>query len=244
MSDDPESLPVSIGIRRSECIRQLRHGLLPDNGTVTAMEELARRMAQLAETQQRQLELLERQNENGDGPRPKATITPYKDGEDIEDFFSTFERAMQLHRIPERQWPQHLVGVWAGKARAAGDPMAEYGAIKDAVLTRFEVTPEASRIKLREMKYDPKADPNDLLVTLLVTLRMRARRWLLPVEAEQDYGEDEGRKQREDMIVDRVVKEQFLNMVPRQAREWLVQQKVETSGELAQRLREYKLFQR
>ena len=150
---------------------------------------------------------------------------------------------MQLHRILKRQWPQHLVGVLAGKARAVFvdiDPMAEYGAIKDAVLTRFEVTPEASQIKLREMKYDPKADPNDLLVTL----RMRARRWLLPVEAVQDYGEDEGRNQREDMIVDRVVKEQFLNMVPRQAREWLVQQKVETSGEMAQRLREYKLFQR
>lgn len=121
------------------------------------MEQLAR----FAETQQRQLELLEGQVVWRERRRT-TQLSPYVDGEDIENFLLTFERAMQLHDILGEEWPEHLLGVLTGKARAAFAEVnteADYGTIKEAVLARFEVTPEASRIKFRGQKYDPRADP-------------------------------------------------------------------------------------
>lgn len=50
---------------------------------------------------------------------------------------------------------------------------------------------------------------------VLVTLKTLARRWLVPTVL--PHGQEEEKwKLREDIIIDQVVKEQFLNMLPRQ----------------------------
>ena len=69
------------------------------------------------------------------------------------------------------------------KARAAYDdvdPGAGYPAIKNAILKKFDTTPEGSRVKLRELKYDPQQDPGDMLVTQ----ETHARCWILPTDEE------------------------------------------------------------
>ncbi len=75
---------------------------------------------------------------------------------------------------------------------------------------------------------------------MLVTLRTLARRWLIPTH-EQDLEEV---KRREEIIVDWVVREQFLNILPRQIRDWLLQQQLDSAADIAQKLREYRLIQR
>ena len=32
-------------------------------------------------------------------------LSPYSEKEDIQDFFSAFEHAMELHRVNEAEWP-------------------------------------------------------------------------------------------------------------------------------------------
>ena len=56
------------------------------------------------------------------------------------------------------------------------EPGAEYSVWKEAIFERFNVSPEASRIKLREASYDLEEDPGDLMVRL----RTLAIRWLMP----------------------------------------------------------------
>ena len=96
-----------------------------------------------------------------------------------------------------------------GKARAAYvdvDAGAGYPAIKNAILKRFNVTPEGSRVKLREQKCDPQQDPGDMLVTL----KTLPRRWILPTD--EEFQEEEGAKvnhQKDSLIVDRVAATEY-----------------------------------
>ena len=232
-ADTTESLTVSVPLRRSE--RLLSRNILIDED----MEQLTRCMEHLAETQRRQLELLEQREERRATQHDRVTaLAPYVEGEDIQDFLLTFERAMGLQRVPVDEWPVQLLKVLTGKARAAlvdVDPDANYEAVKEAILNRFETTPEASRIRFREQRYEPQRDPGDVVDSL----KMFARRWLTGPSEKQD---DDRRP--EDIIIDRVVREQLLNTVPRHAREWLLQQNLSTSQDLVQKLREYKLIQR
>ena len=139
--------------------KRLRRQISGDMESATMIEQLARCMTQMAETQQRQLEILEQREHAEEVPRrrPKETVhlTPYVAGENIEDFLQAFERAMEMHRIPDVEWPEQLLRVLSRKARAAFaevDPQAEFVDFKEAI------TPEANRIRFRELKYNSQED--------------------------------------------------------------------------------------
>lgn len=238
-TDTLQSLPVFVGLhnlRRSERIRG-------QSELVGSMDGLVRCMEQLAETQRRQLELLE-QRPVADGGQPRRgndsiNLAPYREEEDIQDFLAAFERAMGLQRIDEEEWPAQLLKVLTGKARSAlveVDPEAGYVEVKEVLLGRFAITPEASRIRLRQLRLEAAQDPGDVLAKV----KRLVHRWLIPPGPEPD----EDAKAREDRIVDQVAKEQLLNMLPRQTREWLIQQDLRTPQEIVQRLREYRLIQK
>ena len=134
------------------------------------MEQLTRCMEHLAETQRQQLELLEqRQEQRAIYHDWVTTLAPYVEGEDMQDFLLTFERAMGLQRVPVNEWPVQLLKVLTGKARAAlvdVDQDANYKAVKEAILNHFETTPEASRIRFREQWYEPQRNPGDVVDSL------------------------------------------------------------------------------
>ena len=132
-----------------------------------------------------------------------------------------------MQRIPEEEWPGYVMGVVSGKARAAipeVDPQAEYTVLKETILVRFEVTPEASRLRFRKLKYNPQEDPGDVVVLM----KILARQWLIP--------KDGRTSDRDDIILDRVVHEQYMymNILLKHTREWLLQQNLanvtETEG--------------
>ena len=153
-ADTTESLRVLVPLRRSE--RLLSQNILLDDD----MEQLTRCMEHLAETQRRQLELLEQRQEQRATQHDRVTtLAPYVEGEDMQDFLLTFE-----------EWPVQLLKVLIGKARAAlvdVDPCTNYEAVKEAILNHFETTPEAYRIRFREQQYEPQRDPGDVVDFLM-----------------------------------------------------------------------------
>ena len=67
--------------------------------------------------------------------------------EDVEDYLLLFERHMVLNDIPEEEWTRQLAPVLTGRAGAAYndvEPRAPYPTLKQAILRRYEITPEAS----------------------------------------------------------------------------------------------------
>ena len=68
------------------------------------------------------------------------------------------------------------------------DPRAPYGILKQAILKRYEVTPEASRVKLRQLKFKLNNDIaeqlkfklNDDIAEHISVADALARRWLTP----------------------------------------------------------------
>ena len=95
---------------------------------------------------------------------------------------------MVIHNIPEDEWMAQLMPLLAGKARAAFTevhPGAGYPEAKTVILGHFGVTPEASRICLREMTDISSKDPGDVVLKI----KTLARRWLIPAE---DPDETEG----------------------------------------------------
>ena len=69
-------------------------------------------------------------------PTEHLKITPYKEGEDIQDFLEVFEGIMELQNTPARDWVLRLSPLLKGKARAVcTDPettTAGYNAVKTA----------------------------------------------------------------------------------------------------------------
>ena len=86
---------------------------------------------------------------------------------------------MVLQDIPEHTWPAQLMTVLTGKALAEAEPGADYALIKQTIRERFEVTPEASRVKLRDTSNAWKRDPGDVILEM----KMLAKRWLIPADS-------------------------------------------------------------
>ena len=79
-------------------------------------------------------------------PRPEWRLSPLQEGEDIERFLTTFERTMVMRDIIEDEWIQHLLPILTGTARETYhdvDVDASYHQLKQAILLRYEVIPEA-----------------------------------------------------------------------------------------------------
>ena len=204
--------------------------------------QMERALATIAEVQQQMAALLQQQLERPPQGGAATKISTYTEGDDIEDFLTMFERSMVLQDVPEHTWPAQLMAVLTGKARSAlaeAEPGANYALIKQTILERFEVTPEASRVKLRDTSNTWKRDPGDVILEM----KMLAKRWLIPPEDPEEADADRIRR-IEEAVVDRTVREQYLNSLPGNARTWLLNRNPTTTSEMAQHMREFKLQQR
>ena len=61
---------------------------------------------------------------------------------------------MARHDINEQEWVNQLIRLLTGKARAACNEVDA----QEAILEKFEVTPQASKARFRQMKFHPKND--------------------------------------------------------------------------------------
>ena len=102
------------------------------------------------------------------------------ENEDIEHYLTLFEQHIILNDMPEDEWTQQLASVLTGRAGAAYndvEPRAPYAILKQAILQRYEINPEASQVKLRQMRF--KID--DDIAEHVSRVDTLVKRWLIPV---------------------------------------------------------------
>nr|XP_054594838.1 uncharacterized protein LOC129162695 [Nothobranchius furzeri] len=85
----------------------------------------------------------------------QPAVPKLEEGDDIEQYLTTFERLATAYLWPERDWAVRLVPHLTGKARAAYVAMAsedssEYIRVKEAILTKYEINEEVYRQRFRE----------------------------------------------------------------------------------------------
>ncbi|KAK7934242.1 hypothetical protein WMY93_005138 [Mugilogobius chulae] len=116
---------------------------------------------------------------------PKLPILTPED--DIEHFLITFERMAKVCRWPKEEWAVRLVPLLTGKARSAFVQMDirhsnKYGRVKEAILSKYEITDETYRRRFRSLKLEPDETPRELYVRLKDLLN----RWLQPEKSSQE----------------------------------------------------------
>ena len=194
----------------------------------------------LLESQQQMMQVM-MGRQQGVPRGPETKIRPYEEGEDIESFLKTFERTMVIQDVPEEEWTRQLVPVLAGRAREAYaemDAHAHYHEVKLAMLAWLEVTPEASRVKLRRVQFKPKEDVG----AHIARVKTLVRHWLIPPVHPEET--DEERLDRiEHQVIEEIVKEQVYNELPREWQARIQARGPRTVEELKECFREFQLQQ-
>lgn len=138
-------------------------------------------------------------------------LTNMGPSDDVEAFLEAFERAAEAAGWPKEQWA-YMVGLYlSGEAMTALKALekadvADYDKVKQAVLDRYEITPEWYRLRLRSPTPPEGTRPR----AVIARLKNAATRWLKPTT-------EAGRR-----IVELVVIEQLLLVLPGRIRHWLV----------------------
>ena len=81
-------------------------------------------------------------------------LVALKDDDDIESYLITFERIMVVHKVEKERWSHYLAPQLAGRAQLALAALSigEYDAIKEAILTRYNINEEAYRNQFQTEK--------------------------------------------------------------------------------------------
>ncbi|XP_071490086.1 uncharacterized protein [Diadema antillarum] len=136
----------------------------------------------------------------------------YKEGEDVDVFLRTFEKMAHLNNWPRDVWALQLAPLLSGKAREAYARLSlessrDYDAVKAAILRRYDLTPDAYRVKFRELRVDKEETYTEFSVKLSDLLG----RWLEGAGADTDA----------DKLKEQILMEQMLKQVPYDLRVWL-----------------------
>ena len=150
-------------------------------------------------------------------------LVPLTDKDDIEAYLVTFERIMEAHKVPQERWAHYLAPQLTGRAQLAfaALPTADagkYGAIKPAILTRYDINEEAYRRRFRSATRKEGETNRELAVRLMD----QQLKWLKEYKTVEEVHEAIGI-------------EQFLNSLPVEKRVWVSERKAKTciqAGEL------------
>ena len=89
------------------------------------------------------------------------------EGEDIEQYLTTFERLARAYRWPREDWAVYIVPHLSGKARSAyvamdiNDSM-DYARVREAILEKYEINEEVYRRRFREPDVRTGESPKEL----------------------------------------------------------------------------------
>ncbi|KAJ0037126.1 hypothetical protein NL108_017458 [Boleophthalmus pectinirostris] len=182
---------------------------LPNPGCQTSLYGSRMEGGGGAELQHQALEL-------DDRPRPEwrhfsePKIPQYQSGEDMENYLLRFERIAKTWRWPEEEWACRLVPLLSGKALEAYSAMDEerahcYGDLKEALLAKFDISPETYRQQFRSSTLSPGESPTETYHRL----RGLYRRWIRPEERTKEE------------IGEAIIMEQLLRVFPFDVRTWV-----------------------
>ncbi|CAL9707672.1 unnamed protein product [Knipowitschia caucasica] len=139
-------------------------------------------------------------------------IPPYQSGEDIENYLLRFERIARTWAWPEDEWACRLVPLLSGKALEAYSAMDEdsahsYPDLKEALLAKFDISPETYRRQFRSTTVPPGENPAETYHRL----KGLYRRWIRPEEHTKEE------------IGDAIILEQFLRVLPGDIQTWVME---------------------
>ena len=165
-------------------------------------------------------------NWNGEGAAPVAwswaAVPRLVEGEDIEQYLTTFERLATAYRWPREDWAVYLVPYLSGKARSAyvamdmNDSM-DYAKVKEAVLAKYEINEEVYRRGFREPDIRPGETPKELYQRL----KDLFRKWM---RLEEKTVEE---------VAETLILEQFFRTLSPEVKVWVKEHKPQTGQQAA-----------
>ncbi|XP_069089406.1 uncharacterized protein [Pleurodeles waltl] len=147
---------------------------------------------------------------------------------DLEAFLSAFERVAVESLWPRKDWPRHLAPLFSGHLRAMVQTLPphiseDYDEFKDAILEHVGVSEDRYRKEFRSLTFTAGERPQ-AVAHKLSTL---GRKWLKPGVRSPDE------------IVELIIVEQFIQILPDGAGEWLSHRPVSSLEATVQLLEEY-----
>ena len=155
-------------------------------------------------------------------------LTKLGETDDIEAFLMTFERAVEAHGVERDKRAAIVAPQLTGKAHLAYATMSDedardYDRVKAAIFQCYDSNEETYRRRFWTVKPKEKETP----VELVIRIRHLAEKWL----------KDCGSRQA---VLDAVVKEQFVEVLPDKVRVWVKEQKPRTSEEAGKLAEDYR----
>ncbi|CAI5790521.1 finger and SCAN domain-containing 16-like isoform X2 [Podarcis lilfordi] len=143
---------------------------------------------------------------------PELTLT-----EDVETYLATFEDVAEACKWPKEQWVTRLMPALNGAALQAYnnlDPResGDYGKVKAAILREDAVSLERQRQNFRHFRYQEAEGPREVCTRL----RGLCHRWLEP------------ESRTKEQIVELLVLEQFLTILPEEMQDWVQEYRPKT----------------
>ncbi|KAM4012631.1 uncharacterized protein ACNLHF_004669, partial [Anomaloglossus baeobatrachus] len=156
-------------------------------------------------------------------PRPEHFPVMEKDG-NLDSFLTGFEKTCLQYQLPATQWAQYLTPGLRGKALDAfaslpQEQSGDYGAIKQALVRKYQLTPEVYRKKFRTLQLGPHDSYSDLEGGLQRTFDQ----WIqgLSVTTFEE-------------LKDLMVKDQLLHVCPVEVRQFVMDREPKEASKAAQ----------
>nr|XP_020663080.1 zinc finger and SCAN domain-containing protein 23-like [Pogona vitticeps] len=143
---------------------------------------------------------------------PELTLT-----EDVETYLATFEDVAEACKWPREQWVTRLVPALNGAALQAYNSLdpresEDYGKVKAAILREDAASLERQRQNFRHFRYHEAEGPREVCARL----RGLCHRWLEPDSRTREQ------------IVELLVLEQFLTILPEEMQDWVQEYRPKT----------------
>ncbi|XP_073525002.1 uncharacterized protein [Phyllobates terribilis] len=156
-------------------------------------------------------------------PRPDHFPVMEKDG-DLDTFLRGFEKAYRQYQLPTDQWERYLTPGLRGKALEVFASLpreqdGDYEAVKQALIKKYQLTPEVYRKKFRALQ----RGPHDTYSDVVDGLRTNFAQWIqgLSVTTFED-------------LKDLMVKDQFLHLCPVEVRQFVLDREPKEAAKAAQ----------
>ncbi|XP_055020148.1 uncharacterized protein LOC129411887 [Boleophthalmus pectinirostris] len=154
----------------------------------------------------------------------QSAIPRLEEGDDIEQYLTTFERLATAYQWPELEWAVRLIPYLTGKARAAYVAMdfeesCNYKKVKEAILMKYEINEDVYRQRFREPDLQPGETPREFY-NRLKDLYLK---WMQP------------EKKAKEQVGEVLILEQFYRSLSPELRVW-VKERTPASGREAAEL--------